>query len=78
MQRSLASLASSLVVATPTDALSPVSAFTRARTATAISGPVPWRRRDPSTSRNASSREMGSTSGVNDLRIAMISVLASR
>ncbi len=77
-ERSLANLASILVVATPTDAVSPVSAFTRARTAAAISGPSPWRRRAPSTSRNASSSEMGSTSGVYDFRIVMISVLTSR
>ena len=49
-----------------------------ARIATAISGPAPWRRLAPATSRNASSSAMGSTNGVNDRRIAITWRLASR
>ncbi len=61
---SLASFASSFVVAAPTDAVSPVSARIRRRSNAPISGPVPSDRRAPATSRNASSTEIGSTSGV--------------
>jgi hypothetical protein len=61
---SLASLASSLLGATPTEAVRPVSARTRARMAAPISAPVPWRRSPPVTSRKASSRAIGSMTGV--------------
>ena len=78
MARSLASLASSFVVATPTEMVSPVSARTRSRMATASSGPVPSTRRAPATSRNASSSAIGSTSGVYERRMRITSVLTSR
>ena len=77
MARSLASLASSLVTATPTDAVSPVSSRTRRRIANAHSGPEPWMRAAPPTSRNASSDAIGSTSGVNERRMAMTARLFS-
>ena len=44
----------------------PGSACTRARISGRDLGPVPSRRRAPATSRNASSSEIGSTSGVTD------------
>jgi len=77
LARSLAILASIFVVATPIDATSPVSSLTRSRTDRAIVGPSPWSRRAPRTSRNASSREIGSTSGVIDRRMPITSRLAA-
>ena len=38
----------------------------------AISGPEPWSAAEDVTSRNASSRDKGSTSGVKSARIAMM------
>ena len=64
--------------ATPTDATRPVSARTRPRISAAISGPGRGARRTPATSRNASSSAIGSTSGVNERRIAMTARLAAR
>src|SRR5256714_1259698 len=77
LARSLASFATNLVLATPTDATSPVSARTRRRRATAISGAEPCSRRAPPTSRNASSSASGSTSGVTSRRIAITERLPS-
>ena len=70
--RSEAIFATNLFGATPADAVSPTSSRIRALIRRAISTPVPWRAREPVTSRNASSRDRGSTSGVKSARIAMI------
>jgi hypothetical protein len=70
-------LATNLVLATPTDATSPVSALMRRRSATAISGAEPCSRRAPLTSRNASSSASGSTKGVTSRRMAITDRLAS-
>lgn len=64
LPRSPASLARNLLGATPTEATRPVSARTRALMARAISGAGPNSPSQPRTSRNASSRLSGSTSGV--------------
>ena len=65
LARSLASLASSFVVAAPTDAVSPVSARIRRRSRGPDLGAGPERAASRrATSRNASSSEIGSTSGV--------------
>ena len=68
-------LATSLVVATPTEAVSSTSSRIAALIAAAIVSPSPNSAREPVTSRNASSIEIGSTSGVNRRRIAMTSRL---
>jgi hypothetical protein len=67
---SLASLASSLLEATPTDAVRPVSALIRARMAAPISAPLPRTRPAPVTSRKASSRAIGSMIGVKAAKIS--------
>ena len=59
-----ATLATYLVAATPIEQVSPVSDCTRSRIVHAISAGLPCRRRAPDTSRNASSIDSGSTSGV--------------
>ena len=64
LRRSEAILATSLVVATPTEAVSPTSSRTRSLIERAMAGPSPNSSNEPVTSRNASSMEMGSTSGV--------------
>ncbi len=64
LARDDASFATYLVAAAPIDACSPVSANTRSRNRVPICHGVPIRRRAPATSRNASSIESGSTSGV--------------
>ena len=61
---SLASLARNLLGATPTLHVSFSSVRTSVRMAAATSVGGPWRRSDPATSRNASSSDNGSTSGV--------------
>ena len=66
----LATLARNLVRATPTEMASPTSARTRSRNRTAICSGVPAMRRRPPTSRNASSMESPSTSGVVSRKIA--------
>ncbi len=73
LRRSEAIFATSLVVATPTEAVSPTSSRTAVLMLPAIVGPSPNSGRDPVTSRNASSIEIGSTSGVNDRRIDITS-----
>ena len=65
-----ASLATSFVEATPTEAESDRSSRTARRTAWAMRGGSPNRSVAPPTSRNASSRESGSTDGVNPSRIS--------
>jgi len=60
-----------LVLATPTEQVMRCSSATRSR----ISAPIwvgdPRRRIAPDTSRNASSRDRGSTSGVMDRKISI-------
>jgi hypothetical protein len=67
---SLANLARNLFGATPTDAVSCVSAKMAARICSAMAGPSPKRCREPLTSRKASSMEMPSTSGVKRSKIS--------
>ena len=62
-------LAANLVGATPTETTSLSSSATRALIARAISSGGPNSRIEPATSRNASSTESPSTSGVKSLRI---------
>jgi nucleotidyltransferase/DNA polymerase involved in DNA repair len=63
--------------ATPTEIASPTSALTRSRSRTATSSGVPTMWRRPPTSRNASSIESPSTSGVVSRKIANTSLLAA-
>ena len=69
-----ASLATNLVVATPTEQVSPYWPRTLARIRRAMAAGGPSRLMAPPTSRNASSRESGSTSGVTPRNRAMISL----
>jgi hypothetical protein len=62
-----ASLATNLVDATPTEQVTPCSSATRSRICAAICAGEPSRRIEPETSRNASSSDSGSTSGVTSL-----------
>ena len=64
LARRLASLATEIDAATPTAQVMPCSSWTVARIRSAISSGVPQRRTDPRTSRNASSMETTSTTGV--------------
>ena len=64
LRRSEAIFATSFVVATPTDAVSPTSERTAALIAPAIATGDPNSASDPATSRNASSIETCSTRGV--------------
>jgi hypothetical protein len=64
-----------LVLATPTEIVNWTSSRTAALIERAIVSPSPNSSREPVTSRNASSIEIGSTSGVNRRRIAMTSRL---
>jgi len=68
-------LATSFVLATPTDAVRPTSALVSSLIRPAIVGPSPKSAAEPVTSRKASSIEIGSTSGVKRRRIAMTSRL---
>ena len=72
-----ASLATNLDGATPTEQVMPTSSCTRRRMSVAIFVGAPWRRRAARTSRKASSSEMGSTSGVNEVKISMTWLLTS-
>ena len=72
-----ASLATNLEGATPTEHVRRSWSRTAALILAPIVGPSPWSRRAPVTSRNASSREMASTSGVNDVKIAITRWLIS-
>ena len=71
LQRVEASLATNLVVATPTEQVMPCSSDTRSRISAPISAGRPRRRTAPATSRNASSRDSGSTSGVIERKISI-------
>ncbi|MEI2817525.1 MAG: hypothetical protein V9E99_13905 [Microthrixaceae bacterium] len=62
----------------PTEHVSRVRRATSARMFMAISRPEPILRRAPVTSRNASSSDIGSTSGVASPKMPMISALTSR
>jgi hypothetical protein len=63
--------------ATPTEATKPVSVRIRFLICRAISGAGPNNPSQPCTSRNASSKLNGSTSGVNERKIARICLLIS-
>jgi hypothetical protein len=71
LQRVLASLATNLVEAAPTEQVRPVSACTRRRIMAPISAGEPKSPRAPATSRNASSMLSGSTSGVTSRKMPM-------
>ena len=71
MQRTEAILAMNLDGATPTEQVSPCSASIWRRMAAPIQAGDPSRRRAPDTSRKASSRASGSTTGVTDRNTAM-------
>ncbi len=77
MPAPLATLARNLVRATPTVIGSPARARTSARSRRAICSAVPLIRRNPSTSRNASSMEIGSTIGVVSRNTAKTALLAA-
>jgi hypothetical protein len=66
-----ASLATNLLPATPTEQVMPCSSKTRPRMYSPIATGSPSRRPAPETSRNASSRLSGSTSGVIERNSAM-------
>ena len=66
-----ASLATNLLAATPTEQVMPCSSATRLRISSPIAAGGPSRRTAPETSRNASSRDSGSTSGVTSAKTAM-------
>ena len=70
--RSEATLAMNLFEATPTDATSPTSARMRDLMRRACAWPSPRSARLCVTSRNASSIDTGSSSGVNSVRTVMI------
>jgi hypothetical protein len=73
----LATLARNFVLATPTVMGSPTASRMSRRSRTAISAGVPDMRSMPRTSRNASSIESPSTSGVESSKIRNIALLAS-
>ena len=68
-----ASLATNLVVATPTEQVRPYCSRMSARISWPMAAGRPSRRMAPLTSRNASSRDSGSTSGVTSRNRVMIS-----
>ena len=71
-----ATLARNFVRATPTVMARPISSRTRSRSRAAISTGVPDTASSPPTSRNASSIDMASTSGVVSSKTAKTSLLA--
>ena len=74
MQRADAILATNLTGATPTEQVMDCCSSTCARISSAITRGEPSLRTAPDTSRNASSSESGSTSGVIARKIAMTSL----
>jgi hypothetical protein len=72
-----ASLARNFDGATPTEHISPSCSRTLARRWAPIVAPSPKRRCDPVTSRNASSSDRASTSGVTSPKIAITRLLIS-
>ena len=77
MHRADASLATNLQLATPTEQVRPCCSRMLARISSAIRAGRPSRRMAPETSRNASSSDSGSTSGVTDRKTAMTSADAA-
>ena len=77
MATRLATFARNFVRATPTEMGSPASDRTRSRSRAAICVGVPAIRRSPPTSRNASSIDRPSTSGVVSWKIANTARLAA-
>jgi hypothetical protein len=73
-----ASFARNLFGATPTEHTSSSSSRTRARISSPILAGSPKSEVAPPTSRNASSRDRGSTSGVNESMISRSRTLAAR
>ena len=71
LRRSEAIFATSFVVATPTEIVSSTASRTSSLIRRPIVSPSPNSYREPVTSRNASSIEIGSTCGVNRRRIAI-------
>ena len=78
LRRSEATLAHSLLLATPTLTTSPASSSTRDLIWRAIASPSPKAAALPVTSRKASSRLIGSTSGVYDLKMPITCSLSWR
>ena len=78
LRRSEATLAHNLLLATPTLTTSPASSSTRDLIWRAIASPSPKAAALPVTSRNASSRLIGSTSGVYDLKMPITCSLSWR
>ena len=74
MQRADAILATNLRGATPTEQVMPCCSRTWARMSSAIRAGEPSLRSAPDTSRNASSSDSGSTSGVTARKTAMTSL----
>ena len=70
LARRLASLATDTEAATPTEQVMPCSSWMVARSCSAMSRGEPSRRVDPRTSRNASSSESTSTSGVTRRKVS--------
>jgi len=78
LQRADAILATNLMGATPTEQVMPCCSLTCALTSSAIwAGVLPSLRSAPATSRNASSSDSGSTSGVIARKMAMTSLETS-
>ena len=71
LARRLASLATATVLATPTEQVMPCSSAIRARICSAMAYGDPSRRTDPDTSRNASSIDSASTSGVTWRKVSI-------
>ncbi len=67
----LPSLATDGEAATPTEQVTPCSSWTTARSSSAIWSGEPSRRVEPRTSRNASSSESTSTSGVTRRKVSI-------
>ena len=71
LARRLASLATEIEAATPTEQSIPCSSWIVARSCSAICTGLPSRRHEPRTSRNASSSETTSTRGVIRRKFSM-------
>ncbi len=74
LHRAEAILATNLLGATPTEQVMPCCCQTSARIRAAMAAGGPSRRSAPETSRKASSRASGSTSGVTVPKMAMTSL----
>ncbi len=72
LARRLASFATEIADAMPTEQVMPCSARTRERMRSAITSGGPNNRAAPRTSRKASSRDITSTTGVNPRKVSMI------